>query len=135
MRRVDAQDSREPRQRTGQLQLVAAPGNMAVAEVLQIVVDARRNGHAGAARGHDLVVLGGSELAHVQRVDGEAPVDRHDEFGGPGAQESLQQLHHGSPLGFVAGFRSDVVQSWKVSTRRCQQAQRREQNRAGHVPG
>lgn len=135
MRRVDAQDPREPGQRTGQVELVTGPGNMAVAEVLQVVVNAGGHRHAGAARGHHLAVLGGPELTHVQAIDGEAPVDRHQELGGPGAQQALQQLRHRSALCFVAGFRFDVVQSWKLSTCRSKNAKRYEQNNTGDVPG
>lgn len=75
MRSVDAQDASELWQRTRQSQLITRPGNMAVAKVFQIIVDARCHGHSGAAYSDYLVVFGGPKLAHVQAVVGKAPVD------------------------------------------------------------
>lgn len=106
---VDAQDAGEFGQRTRHIQLVPGPGNMTVAEIFEIVVNARSHGHSGAAGSDDLVVTGGPELTHVQAVVGEAPVDRHYELRGPGPEQPFQQLDHRSALSFVAGSRFDVV--------------------------
>lgn len=111
MRGVDTKDAAEPRQRTRDVQLVSGPGDVAVAEIFQIVVNARRHGHPAAARGHYLVVLGGPELAHVQAVVGEAPVDGHQELQGSLPQQPPQQPRHGSPLSPVSGSVLDAVQS------------------------
>lgn len=135
MRRVDAQDAREPRQRTGQVQLVTGPGNMAVAEVLQIVVDARGHGHPAAACGHHLLVLGVPELTQVQAVVGEALVDRHDELRGSVPDQSLEQPNHGSPLSLVAGFRFEVVQSCKLTAGTYKKTKHDDQNQAAAVSG
>lgn len=65
VRSVDPQDAGELWQRSGKCHLVTRPGNMAVAEILHIVVNPRSNSHSTAARGHDLVVFGGPELAYI----------------------------------------------------------------------
>ena len=72
---VDAQDAGDPRKRTGHIQLVTGPRNMAVAEIFQIVVNASSHGHSVAACSVYLIVPGGPELTHIQAVVGKAPVD------------------------------------------------------------
>lgn len=72
---VNAQDAGKLWQRTRQIQLITRPGNMAVAEIFQIVVNARSQGHSGAARGDYLIVFSGPELTHIQAVVGKASVD------------------------------------------------------------
>lgn len=135
MRGVDAQDAGQLGQRSRQVQLVTGPGNMAVTEIFQVVVDTRGQGHPGAARGHDLVVLGGPELAHIQAVVGQAPVDRHDELAGPVAEQASEQLRHGSALRLAAGSGLEVVQSGKLTVGRHEQTQHDEQHQAAAAHG
>lgn len=130
MRGADAQDAGELWQRSGQIQLIPGPGNVAVAKILQIIINPGGHGHPGAACGDDLVVFGGPELAHVQAVVGEAPVDRHDELGRSVPQQPPQQLGHRSALRSVAGSRSDVVQRRKPAACAHTQAPDEQQSQA-----
>lgn len=108
---------------------------MAVTEVLEVVVDAGRHGHPGAARRDHLVVSRGPELAHVQAVVGEAPVDRHDELRGPGPEQPLQQLHGRSALRLVAGRRLEVVQCGELTRDGHKHTEHDDQNRNTAAPG
>ena len=108
---------------------------MAVAEVLQIVVDARGHGHPAAACDHHLLVLSVPELTQVQAVVGETLVDRHDELRGSVADQSLEQPHHGSPLRLVARFRFEVVQSGKLTTGTNKETKYEDQNQAEAASG
>lgn len=135
MRGVDAQDAGERGQRTGQLELVPGPGNMAVTEVFQVVVDARGHGHPAAACSHYLVVSGGPELTHIQAVVGEARVDRHYELRGSVPEQPLQQGDHGSALRLLAGFWFEVVQSGKLTMYSHKKTEDDEQSQAPAAPG
>lgn len=114
VRGVDAQDAGELGQRSGKSQLVPGPGDMAVAEVLDVVVNPRSHSHPTAAGGDDPVVSAGPELADIQTVVGEAPVDRYQELLRSVPQQPLQQPGHSFALRLVAHRRLDVLQSGKL---------------------
>ena len=65
---VNPQDPAHLGQRSGEVQLVSRPGDMAVAEVLQVVIKTRSHGDPGAPSGDYLVVPGRAELTHIQTV-------------------------------------------------------------------
>lgn len=132
VRCADAQDASESRQGSGQIELISSPGHMAVAEVLQIVVYPGGHRDPRAANRHDLVVLRRAQLAHVQPVRRQSPVDRHDEIPRPVPQQPPEQIQHGSRLTFIARFGSEMRESLEVAADRMQQChkQKRDQNAA-----
>ena len=115
---VNPQDPAHLGQRSGEVQLVSRPGDMAVAEVLQVVIKTRSHGDPGAPSGDDLVVSGRPELTHIQTVFGHAPVDGDDELGGSVTQQSLQKLDHCPGLGLLARLWLQMIQSWESAVRR-----------------
>ncbi len=94
---------------------------MTVAEVFEIVVYTGGHRDPRAAHRQDLVVLRGSQLTHVWSVIRQSPVDWHDEIPRSVSQQSPEQIHHSSGLGFIAGFRSQMRESLKVAADRLQQ--------------
>lgn len=130
MLRVDAQDAGELRQRTRQIQLVTRPGNMAIAEIFQIVVNTRSNSHSGAACGDYPVVFGWPEFTHIQAVVGKAAVNWHYELCGSVPEQAFQQFDHCSSLCLATGFRFDMVQSRKLIICIYKNTQHDDQNQA-----
>lgn len=112
---VDAEHTGEFRKRTGKIQLITGPGNVAVAEVFQVIVNPRGYGHSGVARGNDPVVFSRPELTHIQAVIREAPINYDDELSGSVPQQASQQLDHSSALCLVASLRLQVIQSGKFT--------------------
>ncbi|KAG7264108.1 hypothetical protein CRUP_020785 [Coryphaenoides rupestris] len=128
---ADPEEPGDGGQGTGQVQLVPGPRHLAVAEVLEVVVQTRRHGHPGAAGGVDLVVSGGSELTHVQTAAvGQAPVHGDDELAGSVVpQQSPQELRHRSRLGRVARLWLEMIQRRESAVRRDDQTETTDKKR------